>query len=401
MKKMCFLAIITLFLAISADISAQNRDPHITQIQVEARNNLIRLTWTDSPDARGPVYIFRSARPFGDFIPANIRPVVVRYGEQYYIDDTEDMGNVYYFIAASDVSGRRYDLIIPRINSTSLNFIPGEAADIYVADTPVTEPVTIEGISNIRAIQEGERVVIYFDSTGNRRNIILYRSMQPIRQPQDLLNAVIVQSGISSGFIDYPVPDITWYYILIYEDEISSVSMEVKPGVNSTISPVRITAHQINERSLRPIPLPVLTIRSALPEGFITDIAEQRQLGEVSVNMLRNTHIPDKLPMTQKTPRIFAIDLQAPTGGEESALFQILTDYFINFDWENARIGLQHYLSLPRSKEVEARARFYLGQTLYYTQKYREALMEFLTFKNVHLTEANHWIDAVLSAMVY
>jgi len=398
MKRRCFLSIFTLLLAVSGIISAQNRDPHITQIKVEARNNLIRLTWTDSPEARGPVFIFRSARPFSSFIPANIRPVVVRYGEQYYIDDTEDMGNVYYFIAASDVSGRRYDLIIPRINSTSLNFVAEEESENVITEAPVIEPKIIEGISNIRAIQEGEKVIIYFDSTRPRRNIILYRSMQPLRQPQDLLNAVIVQSGISSGFVDYPVPDITWYYILMYEDEISSGNMDVKPGVNSTVSPVRITAFQTTERSLRPIPLPILTINNAVQYGSVND---RMTLGKDSLNILRNTSMPSKIPMIQKKPRIFAIDLEAPAGGEESALFQILSEHFINFEWEKALDNLQHYLSLPRSKDVEARARFYLGQTLYYTEKYREALMEFLSFKKFNTMEANHWIDAVLSAMVY
>jgi len=120
MKKRFVLLIVTLHLAVCANVFAQSKDhiPYITQIKVESRNNLIRLTWVDSPDARGPVYIFRSARPFTGSIPANIRPVVVRYGEQYYIDDADDMENLFYFIAASDVSGQRYDIILPKINST-------------------------------------------------------------------------------------------------------------------------------------------------------------------------------------------------------------------------------------------------------------------------------------------
>ena len=403
MKKRVFPVIFVLFLAIPAIIAAQGREfiPHVTQIQVESRNNLIRLTWIDSPEARGSVFIFRSARPFADSIPANIRPIVVRYGQQYYVDDTEDMGNVHYFIAASDVYGRRFDLILPRINNTSINFVPPEAGEEPSIVETVPARTLIQGISNLRAVQNEDRVIITFDTLGPRRNTILYRSMQPVRQPNDLLNAIIVQSGITSPFIDVPVSGITWYYTVVFEDEIASGNIGIRPGVNATAVPVTITADRIQERSLRPIPLPALTLRNTIPESlFITDVPEQISLSTETVNMLRATQMPSRKPPDLKPPRVFSVDLEAPLGGEESALFQIIMEYFVNFEWESARINLQHYLSLPRSRDIEARARFYLGQTLYYTEKYREALMEFLTFRTSNPEEANRWIDAVLSAMV-
>ncbi len=111
--------------------------------------------------------------------------------------------------------------------------------------------------------------------------------------------------------------------------------------------------------------------------------------------------MPEKAPLEQRRPRVFTIDLQAPFGGEDSALFQIISDSFINRDWEKARTDLLHYLSLPRSKDVEARARFYLGQTLYFSGYYRGALFEFLAIKSFHPVEANMWIDSTLSAMVH
>ncbi|MCL2804456.1 MAG: hypothetical protein FWD26_00770 [Treponema sp.] len=398
MKKVFFLLLVSVF---SYTLWAQSRDsaPHITGIQVEVRSNLIRLSWVDSPDARGPVYIFRSARPFAGSVPANIRPVIVRYGQEYYIDDTDDMENVYYFIAASDLQGRRFELILPMINSTSLNVVQSPERELPLLVQAPSEP--IRGISNLKAAEDGERVIITYDATGPRRNPILYRSIQPIRQPQDLLNAVIVTSGMESPFIDFPVPGITWYYAVIYEDEIATGSMGIRPGVNSTETPVTITAELAAERSIRPMPLPILSLRSTMPQGFFAEVPPQIPLGPGAVNMLRDIQMPQKQPLAYKNPRIFSVDMEAPTGGEESALFQILTEYFVNFEWEKARISLQYYLSLPRSAEVEARARFYLGQTLYFTHKYREALMEFLTLRNIHPIEANGWIDAVLTAMVY
>jgi hypothetical protein len=404
MGKRCFFLILFLLFTVIAGISAQTREyvPYVSGISVEARNNLIRLTWVDSPDARGPVFIFRSTRPFSGIIPANIRPVIVRYGEQYFVDDIDDMENLYYFVAASDASGQRFDIILPWINSISL-IIPQMQEDTSVTGLTVPQEAA-ESIHNITAVQDGERVIITFIASEMdlERNAILYRSTNPIQQPQDLLNAVIVQSAIRSPFVDFPVPGLSWFYAIIYEDEISSGNMGIRPGINATVSAVTIYSDQNQERSLRPIPLPILTLRNTLPDNFfIADIPGEIPLSIESRNMLRGTQMPVKVPLELRRPRIFSVDLVAPTGGEESALFQIIMEYFVKFEWENSRVSLQHYLSLPRSREIEARARFYLGQSLYYTGNYREALMEFLSFRSFHLAEANTWIEAVLAAMVY
>jgi len=407
MKKQFFTIILTLILA--AALNAQDRDfmPYVSQIKAESRNNLIRLSWVDSPDVRGPVYVFRSARPFSGSISANIRPVVVRYGQQYYVDDTDDIENLYYFVAASDVSGQRYDVIIPRMNSTSVNLAQLQSQDDSEEPPPVVQapPASAEpipGISNLRATRDGEKVVITYDYSGPPRRAILYRSMQPVSRPADLLNAVIVRSGISSPFVDFPVPGFTWYYAVIYEDEVSSGNMGIRPGINATTSAVIIIAQRAVEQPLRPIPLPILTLHNTMPEGFFrTEIPRQRPLSAESANMLKSTRMPSKAPLSLKNPRVFIVDLEAPTGGEDSALFQIISEFFVRFEWGNALVSLQHYLSLPRSSDIEARARFYLGQTLYYTGNYREALMEFLSFRPLHNAEANNWIEAVLTAMVY
>jgi hypothetical protein len=409
-KKIPLFYAFFLVLAVSAGAQDNNGfNPVVSNIRAEARNNLIRLTWMDSPDARGPVYIFRSTRPFSGSIPANIRPVIVRYGDEYYVDDTEDLVNLYYFIAASDASGRRYDIIIAETNSTNVNLTAGEDVPPDAAVAAPVEP--IQGISNLRANQDGEKVTITFDVTGPRKPAVLYRSMNPVKQPQDLLNAVIVHSGADSPITDYPVPGLSWYYALIYEDEISAGNMGIRPGINATVSSVVVTGGRASEMAIRPMPLPAMTLNITSDLGmeggsnyFLSDntrVNRQMPLREETSRMLRNSSLPPKAPLELRKPRIFTIDLQAPSGGEDSALFQIVNEYFVKRDWEVSRNSLLHYLSLPRSKDVEARARFYLGQTLYFTGNYRGALFEFLTIRPVHPVEANIWIDTILEAMVY
>ncbi|MCL2277301.1 MAG: hypothetical protein FWC21_05325 [Treponema sp.] len=400
MKRRFFITLVTLVFSVGAGLFAQNREyiPYVTQIQAEVRNNLIRLTWTDSKDALGPVFIFRSTRPFSGVIPPNIRPVTIRYGEQFYIDDTDDMENLYYFIAASDTAGRRYDIILPGINSTSLFTAQGledETGDLRGA----MAAESAEGLYNLTAEQSGDRIIITFETAQSWRNAIMYRSTQPINRVQDLLNAVIIHHGAVSPSIDLPVAGISFYYAVIFEDEIASGDFGIKPGINATVTAVTLHSDAI-ERGMRPIPLPTLNTGT---EGgfFITEIPNQIPLSGESLNILGINQMPPKAPLEPKRPRVFSVDLIAPTGGEESVLFQIVIEYFVKFDWENARINLQHYLSLPRSREAEARARFYLGQSLYYSGYFREALMEFLAFRSFNSGEANKWIDAVLTAMVY
>jgi len=399
MKKIPVFPLILLVFAMSAAAQDNGNSYVVSNISAEARNNLIRLTWIDSPDARGPVYIFRSSRPFSGSIPANIRPVVVRYGEQYYIDDSDDLENLYYFVAASDVSGRRYDIIIPRVNSAVVN-ISGTAGGIPAGKEPEAPP--IPGISNLIARLEGEKIVITFDVNGPRKNTILYRSTQPVKEPRDLLNAIMVKSGFDSPFTDYPVPGLSYYYALVYEDEISGGSIGIKPGINATISAVTVSGGRAEERALRPMPLPTMTLNNDMRDGyFLPDTTGSVSLSENTAKIIRNTPVPEKVPLEQRRPRVFTVDLQAPSGGEDSALFQIISDSFIKRDWEKARTDLLHYLSLPRSKDVEARARFYLGQTLYFSGYFRGALFEFLAIKSFHPVEANMWIDSTLAAMVH
>jgi len=401
MVKKTIFPVLLLILAIPACIAAQDGFlPAVTQIRAETRNKLIRLTWTDSPDARGPVYIFRSARPFTGSVPANIRPVVVRYGAQYYVDDTDGMENVYYFIAASDVSGRRYDLIIPQINSIIVNVaFPGESVDISPS---VAEEWNAQGIFNLRARNDGERVIITFNSTNPQKSAVLYRSTQPVMKSEDLLNAVVVRAGIRSPFTDMPAPETAWYYTLIYEDEISNGSINIKPGINSTISAVFAYGEETAYSFIRPVPLPILTLNDfSTAGGFLPKTLRELPLSDEAKNIAGSIRPLQKESLILKKPRVFAIDLDVFAGGDEAALAQIVKEYFGKFDWEGACINLQQYLSLPRSRDVQMRANFYLAQTLYYTGKYNEALMGFLSFRSVNSVEANSWIDAVLSAMTY
>jgi hypothetical protein len=399
MKKSSFFSVIILIFAVCG-LNAQSRDftTNVSQINAETRNNLVRISWVDSPDVRGPVYIYRSARPFSGSVPANIKPIVVKYGTQFFIDEVEDMKSLFYFIAASDVSGQRYETIIYQINSISVNL--AQEPQPATGQTPsVIEQWHI--VTDIWTRRDGDKIIITYTSSNPGKNVVLFRSIYPVSLPNDLANAFIVQSGDASPFVDTPVPGIFWYYTIIYEEDILNGNVRIRPGVNATASAVIVRDDYATESFMRPIPLPGLTLSNYFSDGFLADVTQEEPLSWTSANMLKLTDKSEKPPLELKWPRIFAMDLEPPQNGEESALFQILEDYFVQFEWESTRDNLQEYLALPRTNELQTRARFYLGQAHYFTKNYREALWEFLTFRSINPDEAKSWIDATLSAMVY
>jgi hypothetical protein len=413
-KTLLFLAVLIPWLAAPGFLFSQSGDsifaPFISQLSAEIKNNLVRLSWVDSRDVRGPVYIFRSSQPFRQGpLPENIKPVEVPYRTQSYIDETEGAGTVYYFIAASDELGRRYDIFIPYNNTVSVN-ISGLPGETFVPAAPEAEPQVRPaepGIFGIEAKVEGEKVIISYRLANGNKNTILYRSVQPLRTAADLLRAVIVQPEVRTPFTDYPVPGIPYYYAAVFEDDLIQGTVEIFPGRNATIQPVEIPAGEDRiglpgpETSIRSMPLPLISIYKAVPgSDSYSEIPNPVPLGADAAKAVGDIQKVSPPPPAPKKPRAFKRDLEPPAGGEESRLRTIVQGPFIQEDWQTAQTELLSYLSLPRSKLSEARARFYLGQAYYFSGNDREALFEFLMVQSHYPEEANDWIRAVLERII-
>ncbi|GHV81688.1 hypothetical protein AGMMS49991_02460 [Spirochaetia bacterium] len=385
----------------------QMQEPFVSRVHAEARNNLIRLSWTDAPDAKGSVYIYRSRNDFDRNHPySKIQPVEVPYGAQSYIDEVGDFGIWYYFIVASDAAGKRYDTLRPRDNT------------IHIAINELTNPVITglwdlegpvasdSGIDALMAESRNDGVSISYRLTRPVKSSILYRSINPITRPQDLLNAVLVQSGIESPFMDYPVPGIAYFYAVITEDELVSGGIQIFPAHNATTWAVAVPEGSRiglkDSPELRSIPLPMISANAISPQGG--SIAETPRLtplsprAERAVTGLKPGANFSKPPF--KAPRAFSQDLgELSGGGEDYALRVIVQGPFLKQDWANARNDLVHYLSLPRSAAADGRARFYLGQSYYYCSAYQEALFEFIRVQNTYPAEAAGWIQVTLAAL--
>jgi len=372
--------------------------PFVSQLTAEIRNNLVRLSWVDSRNIQGPVYIYRSVQPIDNSALADLKPIVIPWGIQNYVDETEGDALYYYYAAASDINGQRYDIIIPYTNTVAAGLSASpwmNAAEYSARQGSSYQP---EDVSGLNAFADGERVIITFSAGEYFKNPVLYRHTQPIRRVQDLLSASIIQSGGSSPVIDYPAPGFSYYYAIFIDDDISKGTINIQPGKNATINPIEIAGRTVQTQpEIRAMPLPAMSIQKTNAE---TNYSQLLNPASVRTPMAEeNIQMPSAVVPPEKRPRVFARDLETPAGGEESILRIIVQGPITQREWLNARDQLVQYLSLPRSPITEARARFYLGQAYYFTAMYREALVEFLFVKDRYPNEAAEWLEAVLTVL--
>ena len=422
MRKISLLGLFFIFAVFPLTVRAQVPPesavyaPFVSRIQGELRGNFLRLSWTDSPDARGPVYIYRSNSPFeGAIQPAGIhsgiRPVEVAYGAQSYVDEIESGSitgnNLYYYVAASDERGRSYDIPMAYINTIGIYIPPGSVPAPGVTREPGTSETPAyraRGIASLTASPQRDSIIITFTG-GDSENVTLYRSIRPISAMADLLGAVIVQSGIKSPFTDQASAGIPYYYAVIPDDELLRGTVSIEQGRNSTARAVQISTPESGQdnRSIRSMPLPNISVQAAIPGlSAYTEVPSITAISPEASNALGDIPRAAQTEPAAKRPRLFARDTEPPAaGGEEYFLYSIVTRLFITGNWDAAREELQNFLALPRLPEVSARARFYLGQCYYFLRMPRESLFEFLAIQDRYPAEAADWIRSSLSMIAY
>jgi hypothetical protein len=411
-RILLLLPILFLFLVPSFTVFSEETEavfaPFVSHLEAEVKNGFVRLAWEDSRNITGPVFIYRSDTPF----PVSPLPpgVEVPYGTQSYVDEAERPGTFHYFAVSSDEWGRKYMIPIPYTNTISVTVTESDAAFFLngsreVPDVSGTSGAVEKNIHQIRVkAEDNGKVTLSFEGGG--KTAVFYRSTKPMRVEEDLLQAVIVGRGSSSPFIDYPVPGIPYYYAVIFEDEISSGSVALTAGKNTTTEPVEVRREREAAESspaqdgrIRTIPLPSMNVESAR-NGLSPDVSSS-PLSDEALKAARALAGPSKT-VPFREPGIFLEDIERnifSSGGENSRLSRIVQGPFSGRRWEEAGEELRRFLSLPRSAAVESRSRFYLGQVYYFTGKPREALFEFLFARNMYPNETNSWIDAVLTRL--
>ncbi len=148
------------------------------------------------------------------------------------------------------------------------------------------------------------------------------------------------------------------------------------------------------EAPLRSTPLPylhIITNETESPETIPPYIvANAAKLGR------------DAKKSPEKTERfIFERDTKDTSSGDDYTLYAILTSYFVKGDYITAEAGFRTFLQTNHGIDVTARSTIYLGESLYFQGKYKDALTCFLSTEGVYPAISKRWIQLCLDAYEY
>jgi hypothetical protein len=263
--------------------------PFVTNLEARVQDRLINLSWRDSGSVLGWVYIYRSRQPFSNGIAsAQGEPKKIPHGLQAFAEQVDSLGPWYYWVVASDENDQRYELAVNYCNMVDINvdgstrivkagisaagngnpasnvspartlpFVPRpsqmalESATWNTLWPGITNPnysgnsgsAAGAEIHNISAEVIGNAINITFAVSNRYKNPVLYRSLTPIRTKSDLRDmstVAVVKVGVMSPFLDTPEFGVSYYYTVVFEEDISSPYEAVWPGNNATISPAAL-----------------------------------------------------------------------------------------------------------------------------------------------------------------
>ena len=393
-----------LIVVTSAAFAQQSMPPFVSRLTATIEKDSIRLTWRDANELVSHYNVYRhdreiTADTFGSTVKiGEVEPDVMVFAD-YPPNDTP----YYYVVLAASENDEAYEVFIPFRNKTTSSI----AVDAEVLEK--LRPITITGL---RARIVGEQVVLTYDTSGVTRDITLYRGTQPIVATRDLLNAIPLATITSSQteYYDTPVAGLDYYYAIFDTELLRIGGHEFVRSENVLTAPMRIPTKQtsgntIPESTVRNRPLPFLLLSAKLETGEqLSGLRNSLDtptvaLSEATIDALDSliSSAADRIPIFE-SPAILPGDHHVD-GEDTSELSSIISTNFALESWSAVREGLETYLRTRRSADSVSRARFYIGQTLYFESQYREAFVHFLYASENYYAEARPWMDSVLALL--
>ncbi len=267
----------------------------------------------------------------------------------------------------------------------------------------------VNTILKIRPTTYNNGIQIYFEPEHVDKPLILYRHIRPITSVQELVQSVIVSSGIvQSPFLDYPVPGVSYYYAIFFEKDIQSGTITIVPGQNISLIPVQVPLdkNQIglppSSVSMRTQPLPLLSSQIATADIDNTHILiiPAYPLSEAAAKAVNNLPYRERRKQIILSPTILKEEQENINAGEAYVLQSLVFESFPGAKWDSFIQQGEQFLSLPRSKKIEARVHFYLGQAYLFSGKPKEALFNFLSSQDEYPEQTAPWIQETLAQLI-
>ena len=263
-----------------------------------------------------------------------------------------------------------------------------------------------------------EHVRIEFRPSVAEAGYAIYRRTRPIRSAEDLDDAVRLEitTGRNTVRFDAPPPGLPYYYAVVALDRLDRGEARLVPGRSRTVNPITIelTRRDTTPRSprrpeLRRVPLPELLVIPELESGATIDTApfELHDAGPLTDELkpafkTLRAAAPTAPAEEPPQPRILAPERSRITELEKSraaTLARVVRSRFEREEWSEAERELRSLATVLEDDATRARALYYLGQSLYFQERYHEAFMSFLAAEPELYPELQPWLTRVLRAV--
>jgi TolA-binding protein len=444
MKKPALLALLLVLGAWEAP--AQAPAPFVSRLQAKTGQSSVQLSWRTVPGFTGTYRIYRHTLE----IDAATFPQAVQVGSvgaaAGTYEDFPAAGSYYYAVLLDD--GKLSLLFVPFRNKTS--------SPVQVASA-APERGEAARITGLAAEVSGDAVRLGFQSSRGDRELLLFRSLQPMRSGEDLTSTPLPLEAGRRDFEDFPIPGLDYYYALVDAGLFKLGKPELVLGQNSTLQPVRVPLDAgrvglppaVMEEVPSPQPVPAGvpapgggrppaaaapgTARAAAPaprQPAAAPASEQIAMASArsaplpyldlgAARGLSSPPLPASRPLgplarraveamlreapAREAPRLRAQalpeDLGAASGAEDAALGAIATEHLLTGRLPEAEKGLRAFLALPRTEAAAARARFFLGQVYYLQGKLQPAVLELLLARPRYYTAVQPWLENCLQRL--
>ncbi len=275
-------------------------------------------------------------------------------------------------------------------------------SSILFAEKPIVRDIQTEA-------GKGNKINIFWTLPENPEKEIssffIYRDTRQIASYAQIKNiSPIAQIDSNfSGYTDLVKDYNDYFYCVLAVTKDSSVPYDlILLSFNSTVKGVHISMNTQQkepqkqekeklyyEGTLRETPLPFIDIveNSLQPEPTVSEEAAFAAQTLTNKNKKRE-------PVLK--PYIFEEDLISPDGGDDYLLFEILKQYFVHKNYDEAIVQLNKLAGTNIKDSTRSRVYFYIGECEYLTGEYEKAVKSFVKVQDIYPTLARKWINSSL-----
>ena len=388
--------------AAGAQTTGEVRATFVSGLSARLDSDGVHLNWRASEDVTAAAFlIYRHTQPLADATFDQATLTGTTPGTVTSFVDRPAPGDYFYAVIIQDQEGRRYPVFIPFRNRTSLAL---SVEQQLAPEDPIAR------IAGLTAELAGEEVLVSFSASQPGRGLLLFRSSSPLHSTGDLVAASspVSISSSETQFRDFPIPGVDYYYALVDAELFRVGNVDLTPGQNATVAPVRVALGEARPEAptsrQRPLPLPFLLISQGIdsdaqlppiPVVFPARGSVRPETAKAITELLSRLQ-----PVSGSAPQVEVLAQErAAQGGEQLALQRIVTGALVGGDYARAEELLERFLTLRRTAEVEARAQFYLAQSYFFQKRFRESVNELLLAGSLYPDAAQRWLDENLNQL--